>query len=93
MVPQRTRSKELRLAGIVSLGLAVVALAVFFAVWWFYVMCVFGSALGALVGCGGILLNRWQQRRCGVAVAGVVANLAVLGYFLYLRITHGPIVD
>jgi hypothetical protein len=84
---------ELRSAGIVSLGLAVVALGGFFALWWFYVLYVLGSAIGVLVGYTGIRINRSQQRRCGIAMAGVLANLAVLGFFLYIRITHGEIVD
>jgi hypothetical protein len=93
MAPQPTLSKERRFAGIVSLGFAVVALGGFFALWWFYLLYVLGSAIGVVVGCAGILINRRQQRRYDIAVAGVLANLAVLGFFLYIRITRGPIVD
>ena len=89
MVPQ----SELQFAGIVSLGLAVVALGGFFALWWFYVLYVLGSAIGVLVGCAGIRINRSQQRRYGIAMAGVLVNLAVLGFFLYIRVTRGEIVD
>jgi hypothetical protein len=86
--------KELRVAGVVSLVLAaVVAAGWIFLGWWFYLLCLLGSAIGLLIGLLGVGINRRQGRGYGIALAGVLASAAVLGFFAYLRIAKGPLVD
>jgi hypothetical protein len=93
MSTQPANRKEARLAGLISLALAIAAISGFIYLWWLYVLCVFGSVFGLVVGIVAILINRMQGRVAHLAIIGVLANLAVLVFFAYLRLSHGPIVD
>ena len=78
---RRTQGKKL--AGIISLGMCSGSVVGYFLLSDLGLLYVLGNSIGLLVGFIGILVNLTLKKACDLAVVGALANLGMIGVFIY----------